>query len=38
VWHQRLGHPSNAVFHRVMSIQQLPVCGSLKTLNVCESC
>jgi hypothetical protein len=38
VWYQRLGHPSNAVFHRVMSIQQLPVCGSLKTLNVCESC
>jgi len=38
VWHQRLGHPSNAVFHRVMSIQQLHVCGSLKTLNVCESC
>jgi transposase InsO family protein len=38
VWHQRLGHLSNTVFHQVMSLQQLPVYGSLKNLNVWESC
>jgi hypothetical protein len=38
VWHQRLGHPSNAVFLRVLSSQHLPLSGPVNKHSVCESC
>jgi hypothetical protein len=38
VWHQRLVHPSAAVFSCVMSHQHLPLAGSFDRTRVCELC
>jgi hypothetical protein len=38
VWHQRLGHPSIAVFQHLLSHQHLPLAGSVDKLRICESC
>jgi hypothetical protein len=38
VWHQRLGHPSHNVFHRIITLHQLPMSDPEKSLGVCELC
>lgn len=37
-WHSRLGHPSFATVHQILSKNKLPVVGERNSETVCDSC
>ena len=37
-WHSRLGHPSFATVHQILSRNKLPVVGERDSKTICDSC